>query len=520
MAFVSRSERKLQTVNSSSVGPGAYIIKSEYNPGTSYAPFSSTSQRDISKIFAKNYTPGPGTYNYPDTQTSVAKTDYLGQPKFSPAFLSNRQRFEPARLEDNPGPGNYTIRDPWVKRKKDPVENSGIGWARIPTAPSIPTTFQSFGYEQAGTGELIMQKNQQIVYSGVKTDSVGPGQYNLPENRNSNGPKWHKSNSSRELYNSGTTGPALGPGCYSNSRPTIAPMYKFKQNAVFSSKSKANLKTEDFPGPGSYSIDKISGFKSKKLPSSLQNFGSSSVRFDTKHNQDKIGPGYYGNADIVEYKPEKNKLQGGFGSNQHRFDLDKSASVPGPGYYKLEVSPKRKENLRGGFGSTQHRFDSTTPDPGPGPGYYKPELSRQKKNNKSPNAVFISKVKRDEAAKPTNNPSPGTYEITSGFATSKKPNPDTRPILSKVNQLQKGVDLGFFSSTERFRNENERVNGIPGPGSYDYNTKNTKSKIVVSKEQRFKEFNKKNVPGPGAYYDDNDEIWNKKSYNVLFSEVI
>ncbi len=45
------------------------------------------------------------------------------------------------------------------------------------SAPSIPTKFQSFGYEEAEDGNLRLQEPLRPGFSGLKNDQVGPGDY-------------------------------------------------------------------------------------------------------------------------------------------------------------------------------------------------------------------------------------------------------------------------------------------------------------------------------------------------------
>lgn len=49
--------------------------------------------------------------------------------------------------------------------------------AQQPTAPSIPTKFQSFGYEEDDVGKLKPQSALNPGFSGGRFDSVGPGDY-------------------------------------------------------------------------------------------------------------------------------------------------------------------------------------------------------------------------------------------------------------------------------------------------------------------------------------------------------
>ena len=44
------------------------------------------------------------------------------------------------------------------------------------------------------------------------------------------------------------------------------------------------------------------------------------------------------------------------------------------------------------------------------------------------------------------------------------------------------------------------------------------SAAFKSNENRFKD-PKKEAPGPGAYYDGEDDHWNKRTYNILFADI-
>ena len=46
-----------------------------------------------------------------------------------------------------------------------------------PVPPSIPNKHQSYGYEQAQDGRLVLQEPSRQGFSGLGTDTVGPGDY-------------------------------------------------------------------------------------------------------------------------------------------------------------------------------------------------------------------------------------------------------------------------------------------------------------------------------------------------------
>ena len=370
MAFVSRSERKLQNEDYSSVGPGAYLNQNEYKPVSSFAPFSSTSERDINKIFCKGFTPGPGSYIQDHSNLVGVEAS---QAKFSSAFASQINRFKPNQFDEVPGPGSYTVPDAWMQQKKKGQIEKITDWTGPFTAPSIPSTRQNNGYEVTDTGALLMNKPIGEYYAGTKSDSVGPGHYYVTEAKNNNGPKWHKAKNSRNLYTFPTTTAEIGPGSYMKEKPRVKPLYKVKESAAFSkSKSVEKIKPPENPGPGHYPVDKYSSFNKKKIPNSLQNFGSSSSRFVEKRVVAKIGPGYYDSkAKAESSRTADSKIP--FSSSDVRFQY-KYNNIPGPGAYqdidRIEAQESRISMAHGPFGSTSMRFLSDKHKETPGPGQY------------------------------------------------------------------------------------------------------------------------------------------------------
>lgn len=91
---------------------------------------------------------GPGEYDYNlkfnrDLSKSV--------------FKSSTNRFD-YNYNQTPGPGSYiTIDEKDSKKinKKSPIKDP-IKWTRIPTAPTIPSSIQKYGYEEGRPGELIV----------------------------------------------------------------------------------------------------------------------------------------------------------------------------------------------------------------------------------------------------------------------------------------------------------------------------------------------------------------------------
>ena len=72
--------------------------------------------------------------------------------------------------------------------------------ALLPNPPSIPSHNNVFGYEENVKGELIRQKNTELVHTGVANDKVGPGDYEIDMKKTTKGPtKWFKSQSQARI---------------------------------------------------------------------------------------------------------------------------------------------------------------------------------------------------------------------------------------------------------------------------------------------------------------------------------
>lgn len=517
MAFVSRADRKLHDPAANLVGPGAYINPSTYSSNPSFAPFSSTSERKSFKP-QQAQTPGPGSYNLAQAGANTPQ-DQFGKTKFSSSFANQNPRLPSSASEKAPGPGAYQIRDSWKASKKIVKNSASASWTRVPSAPSIPAFHQAYGYDETTSGELIMQKNPEKTYAGTGKDSVGPGHYSVSNSKMLGGPKWHKYSEKRTLaYQCDSTGPDLGPGYYNESDSKQGPLYKYKQNAVFMSRFKEELLEvkDNSLGPGYYDADKK---KDRVRPAKYQNFGSSSLRFEHKRADSELGPGQY------SYSISGNS--GGakvpFASSGSRFRYQ-SSSTPGPGSYKnpdlVESLTKKPWGKQGVFGSSEKRFVPKRNEKTPGPGHYPLNTDKFIGSHscvyEKPHAVFLSKSNRTKSVK-SFVPPPGNYEVKSAFTTSTKKATSLHPALSKVTRCNSEMDLGFASKAERFNDKRHKKFLNPGPGSYDVKAKKDDKKVIVALESRFKE-KKKEGPGPGSYVEDGDK-WNRKSFNVLFSEV-
>ena len=132
-----------------------------------------------------------------------------------------------------------------------------ITWNRQQNPPSIPSHENVFGYEENNTGDLVKQKNTEKVHTGVKADTVGPGEYEVikPLGATKKGPAWHlpKTQNKKTLSTTSTeaTAEIPGPGHYNAEKVDIFPIYKYKPSSVFVSKvgreSGKNLRNSGLP---------------------------------------------------------------------------------------------------------------------------------------------------------------------------------------------------------------------------------------------------------------------------------
>jgi hypothetical protein len=234
-----------------------------------------------------------------------------------------------------------------------------------------------------------MHTSPDLIHSGMIQDSVGPGHYSVKVGVKPGG-CWFKSKSKRYLKHFDTTGPDIGPGSY-NECSTIAPLYKFKQSAVFLSRYKEDPVEKDsaeLPGPGSYDLSKS---LHKKHQVRFQNFGSGSIRFNNKRNANSVGPGSYS----VENSSVDKIFKTPFNSSNSRFKYSHSTSTPGPGSYEGGKSgqiPVKNKKISA-FGTNGKRFTNLGKFSTPGPGQYSDKKSENYLSYKT-NAVFASQSKR------------------------------------------------------------------------------------------------------------------------------
>ena len=151
-----------------------------------YAPFGSTAERGQGGAASQSKAPMPGPGAYQVGGRALSSAGGAGA-----AFKSATKRMGAGKAAKDaraPGPGTYSVASSIGRGGAAassafaaPVAASApppVAWLRVPTAPSVPTHAQSYGYEETPTGELVLQPPPVSGYTGVSGAlSAGPGSY-------------------------------------------------------------------------------------------------------------------------------------------------------------------------------------------------------------------------------------------------------------------------------------------------------------------------------------------------------
>ena len=277
-------------------------LAAEQEVGHAYAPFSSTTDRDIGGAVrpAEFTTPGPGAYD-------VTGRRYQGGPRFLTAppdvgFLSKEKRGQDGVQKQawKPGPGAYEYQSDFNKKRGPPSAPAPSGkavgrgdrhvvWFRAPSAPSIPRQDQAFGYEEGPLGQLVKQKAPLLIHKGEKGDVVGPGNYDpsiASVKPNPRGSDFSRSKSARTSITRAVPEGAMlelnpGPGTYELSVPKYdeLPTHAKKPTANFASRvlrphqlpeSRDSEAKKPVPGPGAYTLPDSFAKMRHSVPETLQ----------------------------------------------------------------------------------------------------------------------------------------------------------------------------------------------------------------------------------------------------------
>ncbi|CAD8187562.1 unnamed protein product [Paramecium octaurelia] len=588
MAFVFQAERNMVIKPSGAppnVGPGSYLSHDQLKIKQGNAPFDTQVTR--TQPIRQDNSPGPGSYNIQNDvqgqnivlQSSQSDVKVVDKPQPQSVFASQTKRFHPPKTMISPGPGAYDTTNCGTRVIQQQYTSQHyietvMKLNKYQSIPSIPSSNQVYGYTEKGTHDLEVNKIPFQTFSGLKQDSVGPGQYDLKDAFEQNkykGSFWHKSKAPRLAPTiSKEKELMVGPGTYDPSA-IVVPLHKLNPSGNFQSKSQrmfdstkeekqkqfmkiffdkqkdrlsknaANYLEDDeyvfcddtTPGPGQYlgNVSNQSAISTNTQSTTKMGkncFGSKSRRFQEKKMPCYVGPGDYElETDII--KEGVSQKQPPFQSTNLRFEAKGQEKRPGPQTYnpKITLEDKLIKKIErapvGNFGSNQQRFKQQENEM-PGPGSY----DQNGKKVKGIASVFTSKTKRADAASvPKDNyPAPGAYDVKNY----------TIEQTTKIEK-EEDPDLAIFkpafgSSLPRFQHKEKKAIDQQDDEQEDEQIRMHDSSSLFQKkknphppfnirENRFNYDKKKEdyLPGPGEYFDPKENAWNKSTFNILFQEI-
>eukprot|EP00943_MAST-04B_sp_MAST-4B-sp1_P000779 g779.t1 len=518
-------------------GPDAYETQNFGRPKSTppYVAFHTTSNRsDIAKGVSGAGV-APGSY---DIKGSVRVEKGKGK---SNIFRSKSSRFaptapgssvyRPSTILENPGPGNYTLSGFADKRVSHineeklrkaapnprPKSVADVFTNRRISAPSVPRPSQSFGYEEDGTGKLVLQEAPSVVYSGVKHDQIGPNHYfedNDGRNRKVGAIGFGLSKTRRKVFEA-VGNEKVGPGRYTPnvlSRSEVTPNQDGSssflsktpmahQKGVKKGKDGDSLIAGRGTGPGSYNVNKLYWQKATKA-GRVGNFNTMEKRgslgrdlsapFTDSKNLNP-GPGTYGEKRTsFTYKPRKKLTTEkiGFDSSDKRPCLKKNEPeeqklglVEGEKYEEAEIpntiasrlTSKMSIGAVGAFGATETRFrggpfDASKSASMPGPAAY--DTRGKVTDGVNKNGDKDDDEQRDELYVLTASKSSAAFRSnTNRFGTNGKGSsglqraPDAGAYYSPAKWVKDPVggrslrasQLSFASTNGRFGNKHEQA---------------------------------------------------------------
>jgi len=506
-------------------GPGQYNLVLDTKKNSSfpirYAPFNTSTNR-LLLHYKDNDEPGPGNYKW------KSSFDVEKRACSTANFMSRDKKIAELQIMNSPGPAAYGRVSDWRRELRKRNAATALPQARAlaynvcppPTAPSIPTWEQSFGYDQAknsGTLQARAPKEKRL----KKNETAGPGAYEISGNllKESIGSCFHKSQSIRKPFE--VTNEFPGPGNYiGTTAPSItglAPQLKdqYKPTAAFAS-TQRRFKSfrKKIPGPGEYLCDRKQTSAELFALGKIQCFGSMQKRKTDIGETSNPGPGSYNQLSQFQAVAEVQTKAAALGLDQFApFQSSATRTLgdpvdqnlnPGPGAYNSDSS-SLNVNLAGRFGvfgTTSTRFHERPGLEGPGPADYElRQKSRITYEDIRPTAQFRSKTKRFKVRHVS---SQAIYNI------QREPK-----ILAPQNKS--GI---FVSGARRFETSQAKREATytPGPGAYTTNKKiskkwmkNNYSTAFNSRTKRGQKAEKFDA-GPGSYNLRGGFV--KKSFNI------
>lgn len=618
MAFVFRAERKinLQDNEKNNAYPGEYykessLIKYIDKQNSVFQSVSSKSLiNDPNKI---SDTPGPGSYEknilyydemaflnkekktknndiYQAVKANLMSKEILKflEKSQNIAFNTRGGRFNYS-IEDLekksklPGPGSYSPNkssiinnsestaannnSSKISSKESKIHQLEKGFPSDYRKETIPSKgILGYDFDKDGNQKILVSSENQVK-NRRKSESVGPGQYNIGKKWEKNVVSWSRTRDEKDpkydlikfrknlsplsqLEQDFLDNKSIRIGSSRNKKNNDKnAVFKYVMNLRYDTmkniKAKKDYESDPIfdstPGPGYYAPLTIGGNEENNNYSKRKDgsFLSESPRFGIKtlnNSNNNLGPGFYYELSkpLVVKKPKlaSSPIANKKGKNIPVSALDLSLhkenyKVPGPGSYEVRGSLLHiplSENHNFGINSKRFKEDDTLIDsPGPGSYNYK-DLFKKEKYTLAKNDYhnkIITNSKLDLAnVKESNKIIREKFSVPPiGLYNPSIISTMDYNVKSKINEYLDNKLVGFGSQEKRnFSFSKKGENKYLGPGIYYKNCpKNLRQNKAPFNEnnQRFN-YIQNEVPGPGSYDVSNIDEWNKKSHNILF----
>lgn len=571
----STSKEQAKPTQDPELGPGSYnvtgnLLAADKTQNVFFMP--ADPEKEVEQVRATNVfksktkrfenngsteNPGPGTYNqegnsgkkpnYPQASSKLKIVqDMLKQGKtMIPSIPSNTHSY------------GYTENDEHdLVLNQDPLAQAqqyvGPGYYEVKENP------QGAKYKGPSWHKSGVKKLESFAKNTATSNTVGPGTYEAPEpsvpafKTKPNAGFVSTSTRSFDAYVKQKLNAAKLGKTPLSSQTEVGGRRLSAAETDYESEDDEYLK-EATPGPGYYYNESmLSSFSTKNsdFSSTGSRFGGAgkpkphgfgrTQRFKDQHPTTKeIGPGDYDVKGMNAIKIDP-RAKVPFQSSNTRFERALVPLQPGPGTYNPplmlvdRVKDKAKSGYVGSFGITEKRFKiSKLLEETPGPGTYIQDNQKSYVEDitaafRKGSYYFTSSSQRQVFhGKGESSAEPGSYNLTHFNIATK--------VSRKDEDLELPRNEPFSFGPERFPKPKEKV--IPEDEDEDEEddeprfgaARNFDSLLKPKMKQKpnavFSSTTKRTVPGqkkgpnpgPGSYYDSNQNMWNKRTFNIHFT---
>ncbi|KRX01964.1 hypothetical protein PPERSA_07609 [Pseudocohnilembus persalinus] len=550
-------------------GPGAYniaqnnlnekIVRSSNNEDIKIieVPNPQSQFKSQSKRFqhGKDKNPGPGQYE--------ALEQFKRQQKLYPKSFHNTEQSIMRKLEEKytktPSIPSKIHQNGYIQKddQLQLIKGNQQNYTGIKQDVVGPGEYQAFDQfkQNKGTERWAKNAEERFKYNHRQTQSVGPGAYDLqssitPLYQLKQGASFaSKTMRISEQRKGMIANQFLKQKSMANT--SIASSRTRDQTEFDDSDSEYEYIDDTTPGPGYYHNESVlSSIKPQTKKQKFQFFGTGSLRFKEQGKQyTQAGPGAYHGSEISSFqraKQEQKYRKPPFHSSNTRFEIRRiQEKKPGPASYDPRVTlqdkliDKVQKGYRGNFGTTDQRFKPEGMDEYPGPGSYLDPIQERDELGGQTMANFKSKTVRGENLSKENKNEKQTVQeayLNDYYDISRKIHKD-----DEIDTDLKVPRPAFGSSVkDRFQGPKlEKKQDDDDDDDYEYYTKDTQ-KIIDREIGRTKQWRQKpkpevrfgvkaerfnykqngDAPGPGKYFQAQENTFDIKTFNVKFTPII